>query len=346
MRDRSARAEGAGVWTRRAFLRDLARLGGAAAGGALLLACTPTPAPVGPARVHRVGVLVIPGGDAVVAPLWARLEELGYVEGRNLVKVDLRGDENPRYDDLAAELVRLPVDVIAAGAAAAIQAAMAATSSIPIMMVGSTTDPVAQGFVASIARPGGNVTGVLGAQPEVEQKRLQILLEAVPSISKVAVLQGVGQEQVGPLQAAARSLGLAIVFEGVENRDGREGVDAAFEHAVSEGADALLVRPILVFAANRDRVISLAERHHLPAMYPSVVPVRAGGLMTYDARLSDVGRRAADYVDRILRGARPADLPVELPTRYYLTLNMRTARALGLTLPFPFLLQVDEIIDE
>ncbi|MBM2812629.1 MAG: hypothetical protein HW416_3388, partial [Chloroflexi bacterium] len=291
-----------------------------------------------------------------LSQFWARMEELGYVEGQNLEKVDRvdrSGDEDRPAADLnalAMELARLSVDVIVAPTPPGIRAAMDATTSIPIVMVAAGADPVTSGFVASLARPGGNVTGVVGSQIQLEGKRLQLLLEAAPTVSKVAILEealGGGSSPAveasrEPLDAAARVLGVALVFERIETR---EGFNAAFEHAVAEGAEALLVRNSTLANQNIDRIIGLADRYRLPASYVRGINVSAGGLMAYEPRSSDIARRAADHVDRILRGARPADLPVELPTRYDLFVNMRTARSLGLSFSRDFFAQVDEVIE-
>ncbi|MBM2810189.1 MAG: transporter substrate binding protein [Chloroflexi bacterium] len=329
--------------TRRAFLSDLARLGASMAGLGALAGCAPARPGSTPARVYRVGVLTIPSSGLVIPQFWARLAELGYVEGQNLVKMDRSAaEDNPAVlGPLAMQLASLPVDAIVAGNTASIRAAMAASTSIPIVMMNAVVDPVELGFVASLARPGGNVTGVVGITNILFAKRLQQLVEAAPTVSKVAVLTSTNAS-LEPLQAAAQTLGVALVPELVQTRD---GINAAVEHAVAEGADALLTAGGSVPGNNSDLIIELADRHRLPASYGRGEFVRAGGLMAYEPRVSEIGRRVADYVDRILRGANPADLPVELPTRYDFTLNLRTARALGLTLSQTFLAQVDEVIE-
>ena len=339
--------EGGGPRTRRVFLADVARLGGSLAGLGLLAGCTPTPAAAPPpARVHRVGLLATPSAAAGggLESFWGRMGELGYVAGQNLVKEERLGHPT---DDFARELVRLPVDVLVAATVGGTRAARAATASIPIVLLG-VRDPVASGFVESLARPGGNITGVAGDAPEMDQKRLQLLVEALPTVSRVAVLAGsvavlAVSETDALLAAAAGSLGVDLV---IMRPGGRDGFEPEFERAVAAGADALLVERTFAGGANADLTLSLAARHRLPAMYPArTAYVTRGGLMTYEARGSEIYRRAADYVDRILRGARPADLPVELPTRYDLVVNLRTARALGLTLPPAFLARVDEMIE-
>jgi putative ABC transport system substrate-binding protein len=286
-----------------------------------------------------VGLLVGTSPGASPRPLfWQRLAELGYVEGQNLVREE-RGPG--AYADRAAELVRLPVDVIAASLDPAVRAAVEATSSIPIVMMGSTLDPIGEGWVESLARPGRNVTGMAGVPPEVELKRLQLLVEAVPGITRVAVLTAGASLPEETWRSAATYLGVGLLMVQV----GEGGYREAIERAVSEGADALLTRAGLGAAPNAALIRDLAERHRLPVIYFQRQFVAGGGLMAYEARGSELNRRAAEYVDRILRGARPADLPVELPTRYDLIVNLRAARALGLTLSRDFLAQIDEVIE-
>ena len=332
--------------TRRAFLRDLARLGGSAAGLGLLAGCAPAPPPAAPPRAYRVGLLRGPRPAQVQGErqFWERLAELGYVEGQNLIKEERFGvGDTWEYDELAAAVVGLPVDVIVlSGGNPTIRAVMAATRSIPIVLMGGTdtTDNLVEaGLIESLARPGGNLTGVTGGRRDLDLKRLQLLVDAVPGISRVLVLGGGPPLPEGAWEAAARSLGVDLLHLWVSSRDGYE---SAFERAVAQGADALLVQSFNVIHANADLIVSLAARHGLPAIYTRAT---AGGLMTYTARDSDTQRRAAEYVDRILRGARPADLPIELPTHYDLIVNLQTARALGLTLPRAFLAKVDEFVE-
>jgi len=347
--------------TRRAFLCDLARLGGSLAGLGLLAGCAPAPPPSapGPPRMYRVGLLAT-GQLAEVSPsprtgesyalseFWSRLAELGYVEGQNLTREGRRFvatsvDGVAPLDVRAAELVRLPVDVIVIGTSPPnIRAAMAATTSIPIVMIGLNTDPVAQGFAESLARPGGNVTGVIGAPAEVHLKRPQLLTEAVPGVSKVAVLGDAPDLASGAWISAAASLGVELISLPDPSRDGFE---SAFQYAVAERADGLVIRSGPSLGANAQLIGSLAARYRLPGISIHREFVTGGGLMAYEARASEIGRRAADYVDRILRGARPADLPIETPTRYDLVVNLRTARALGLTFSRDFLARIDEMIE-
>jgi len=213
--------------------------------------------------------------------------------------------------------------------------------------MGFRSDVVEAGFVESLARPGGNVTGVMNAPPEVALKRLQLLVEAAPAVSKVAVLLGGpgGTPTDGEWEVAARSLGVGYVGLLRQPFLAREDLEPALERAVAEGADGLLLQGRTQYALNADLVISLAARYRLPATYQDRTWVELGGLMTYEVRPGAGQRRAAEYVDRILRGTRPADLPVENPTHYDLVVNLRTARALGLTLSRDFLARVDEVIE-
>jgi putative ABC transport system substrate-binding protein len=246
-------------------------------------------------------------------------------------------------DELAAELVRLPVDVIVAGRATGpLNAAVRATTSIPIVMMGTLTgDPVALGRAESLARPGGNVTGVMRPPWDLDLKRLQLLREAAPGVGKVLLLLS-----PGPLperwETDVASLGIAYV----EMRpEAREAFEPAFARAVAEGADGLVLLPSTWYANNAALIIELAERYRLPATYASRGFVERGGLMMYEPRFAEIQRSTADYVDRILRGARPGDLPIQLPTRYELVVDLRAARRIGLTLPPAFLDQADEIIE-
>ena len=296
-----------------------------------------------PTRVYRVGLLT---GSGTKPLFWERLAELGYVEGRNLVREERPAGPASGFADRAAELVRLPVDVIAASLDPGIAAAVDATGSIPIVMMGSTLDPVAEGWVESLARPGRNVTGMAGPPREIELKRLQLLVEAAPSITRVAVLTGGPPLPEQPWKGVAAMLGVdVLMLQVAESGPAAESYGQVIERAVAEGADALLLRAGFRAASAVDLIVGLAERHRLPTIAFQRLLVTAGVLMTYEPRGSELDRRAADYVDRILRGARPADLPVETPLRYDLIVNMRTARALGLTLSRDFMAQVDELIE-
>jgi putative ABC transport system substrate-binding protein len=301
-------------------------------------------------KVHRIGWLSPgfprPDRDPPVDAFRQGLRDLGYVEGQNLV-IAYRGAEgqDARLPALAAELVGLPVDVIVAVGPTATRAAQHATRTLPIVMTG-TADPVGAGLVASLARPGGNTTGVSLMMAELPGKRLEILKETVPQSTRVAVLANPAFEvyplYLHNLTVAARALGLHLQV--VEVRSGEE-LAPAFAAMTRERADALMVLadPLLMDTL-LGQVADLAATHRLPAMYNWRMYVEAGGLMSYGPSLPERHRRAATYVDKIFKGANPADLPVEQPTKFELVLNLKTAQALGLTIPPTLLFQADEVI--
>jgi putative ABC transport system substrate-binding protein len=274
------------------------------------------------------------------------LRELGHVEGRNVV-IEWRGAEGQasRFPALAAELVRLKVDVIVATVPPAIHAARAATETIPIVMV-TPSDPIGAGFVHSFARPGGNVTGMTWQTREAVPKRLQLLKETVPALARVAVLwdptEPDRQRQVEEAQDAAPKVGVQLEILGVR-RLGE--LDNAFAVMVRERVGAVLIEASSMLAANRSRVADLAVKHRLPTMGWFDGMVDAGILMSYNPSITEQYRRAAYFVDRILKGAKPADLPVEQPTKFDLTINLRTAKALGLTIPPSVLARADHVVE-
>lgn len=299
------------------------------------------------AKVIKVGILsaVNPRSAPWFEAFVKRLNELGYVEGQNLI-IEFRNAEGKldQLPDLAAELVRLRVDVIVAGAARAIQAAKQATSTIPIVMAAVGHDPIALGFVASLARPGGNVTGVSALQPELTAKRLELLKEAVPKVSRIAVLWDTpASDQLRTAEGAARTLGIEL--QPLELRNPPYDFESAFRIAASGRAGALLVLLSPILARERGRIAELAVKHRLPAISALPEFAEAGGLMTYAANVVEMHRHAAIYVDRILKGARPADLPVEQPTRFEFVINLKTAKALGLTLPQSLFIRADRVIE-
>jgi putative ABC transport system substrate-binding protein len=286
-----------------------------------------------------------PEAARVWAGLFEGLRELGYVEGQNMV-IEGRyyGDSIERLPALAAELVRLRVDVIVVGAPPAPEAAKAATSTIPIVMA-NHNDPVGSGLVASLARPAGNVTGLSLITPELRGKQLQLLTEVVPKLSRVAVLSNPTVPfhtlEVRELEAKARSLTLQLHV--VEAKAPSEFTDA-FSVATRKRAGAVVALGGSMFFANRVRLAELAAKSRLPAIYPLREYAEAGGLITYGTNIRDSFRRAAGYVDRILKGAKPGDLPIEQPTKFDLVINLKTAKALGLTIPPTLLLQADQVI--
>jgi putative ABC transport system substrate-binding protein len=308
-----------------------------------------------PAKVYRIGFLG-PGPPTPASPTRTRsweafvegLRERGYIEGQNLV-IERRytGGQDERAPSLAAELVSLKPDLIVASDTAQVRAVKQATSEIPIVMVG-VIEPVRRGLVASLAHPGGNVTGLTyTVGVEIMGKYVQLLKEAVPKVSRVAVL---AYSSSGPVrnafqsevEAAARALDLTLQFYTVGNSEELEGAFAAMTKA---RADALLVRPHALFWTHARRIVGLAAQSHLPAMYPGRDHVDAGGLMAYEVDHRDIYRRLAFYVDEILHGANPGDLAVEQPTKFELIINLKTAKALGLTIPRSLLIRADEVIE-
>jgi putative tryptophan/tyrosine transport system substrate-binding protein len=301
-------------------------------------------------KVPRIGFLGVTSPSDRPSHLDAfrqRLRELGWVEGQNIV-IDYRYAEGrvDRLPDLAAELVRLKVDLIVASAGTqAATAAKNATETIPIVMI-YVRDPVGTGLIASLARPGGNVTGVSGsAGLELFAKQLELLKETVPKIRRVAILSNPDnayhQLAIREVNVAARSLGVQLQL--LEARGPNE-FDGAFAAMAKERVGALLVLSDAIFGSHRTRLADLAARSRLPAAFGVRDDVEAGGLMSYGPSILDSYRQAATYVDKILKGAKPADLPVEQPMKFELVLNLKTAEALGLTIPPLILFQADEVI--
>ena len=276
------------------------------------------------------------------------LRDLGYVEGRNVV-IEYRDAEGKleRLPALAAELVALKVEVIVAPITPAVLAAKQATRTIPIVFV-FVGDPIADGLVTSLARPGGNVTGLSNLAQELVGKRLEHLKQAVPGVSRVAVLWQPGafgdRTEKGlrkEAEVAARARVVRVQF--VEAR-GPENFDRAFSEMTTARAGALIVLSSSMFVNERRRLVDLAAKNRLPALYPTRESVDAGNLMSYGPNLADSFRRAATYVDKILKGAKPGDLPVEQPTKFELVINLRAAKALGLTIPQSVLARADQVI--
>jgi putative tryptophan/tyrosine transport system substrate-binding protein len=300
-------------------------------------------------KMYRIAFLATASGQSQayqVDALRAGLHDLGYLEGKNIV-IEYRWAEG-KYDrlpDLAAELVRLKVDVIVTGGTQSTQAAMKATTTIPIVMVG-TGDPLRSGLVASLARPGGNVTGSTQLGAEVAGKRLQILKDIVPNVSRVAFLWNRANVSHMPyfneLQAAAR--GLRLTLQSVEVQEPHE-FEKAFAGMMRERPDALIVTADGTHQLRQASIVDFAAKRRLPVMYQLKEYVEAGGLMSYGTSITDIYRHAAIYVDKILKGAKPADLPVEQPTKFDLVINLKTAKALGLTIPQSVLLRADQVIE-
>ena len=304
-----------------------------------------------PKKVPRIGYLSAgdPASESTRSEvIRLALRELGYVEGQNIaIEYRYSHGKNDRASELAAELVRLRVDVIVvAGGDPWIRAAKNATKTIPIVMVGVGADPVEAGLVESLARPGGNVTGITNLGPELGGKRLELLKEAVPKLARVAVLYdpaspGTAREMQELLPVAARALGLTVQAWDVRAADGFEKVFAALS---KERPDGLYVLAGPLVRANGKRIADFALKSRLPSMYAIRETIDAGGLMYYGADVADSYRRVAYYVDRILKGAKPADLPVEQPTKFELVINLKTAKQIGLTIPQSMLYRADKVI--
>jgi putative ABC transport system substrate-binding protein len=270
---------------------------------------------------------------------------LGYVEGQNITLIFPSGEVKPeRLPHFAAELVGLKVDVIVAATVVAIQVAKAATQTIPIVMP-VATDPVETGFVASLARPGGNITGLTLISSQLSGKRLELLKEVVPRLSRVAVLSNPTSIAVPPqmreTKATARSVGVAL--QSLEVR-GLDDFERVFQAATKERAGALITLDDALVFTHRTQVVKFAAKSGLPAMYGFREFVEVGGLMSYAANLSDMYRRGATYVDKILKGAKPADLPVEQPTKFEFIVNLKAAKQIGLTIPPNVLVRADRVI--
>jgi putative tryptophan/tyrosine transport system substrate-binding protein len=319
-------------------------------GGLGALSAAPSCAWAQPAsRVYRIGILgsgpVPAQADPVIEVFWGRLRELGYVEDRNLV-VERRSSEgrNERYRALATELVNLKVDLIVAPGTAAAAAAKEATSTIPIVTV-LVGDPVGSRLITSLARPGGNVTGMSSAAADITAKQLELLKEVVPRLSRVAVLSNptapLHATILKDLEVAARTL--RVRLQPIEVRTPQD-IESAFTAMTKARAEALFPVDEVFMYKQRRRVAGLAVQHRLPTVCSQRLYPEAGALMSYGASFADLFRRAATYVDKILKGAKPADLPVEQPTTFELVINLKTAKALRLTIPPSLLQRADELI--
>jgi putative ABC transport system substrate-binding protein len=301
-----------------------------------------------PKKIPRIGFLnaLFPTTNpARIEAFRQGLRDVGYVEGKNII-IDYRYAERKvdRLPALAAELVHLKVDVIVTSASQETRAAKEATNTIPIVMI-NEGDPVATGFVASLARPGGNITGLSTLSPELSGKRLELLKEILPKLSRVAVLGSStspdNTDTLRELETAAQELKIKLQYLDVLNPN---DIETAFRAAGKEGADAVIVLSNSMLTSQRRQIIDLAVKSRLPASYARPEFVESGGLMTYGVSLIDNSRRAASYVDKILNGANPADLPVEQPTKFELVINLKTAKQIGLIIPPNVLARADRVI--
>lgn len=300
-------------------------------------------------KIWRIGILetISPAMNAAnLDALRKGLEELGYVEGRNLL-IEYRNADGrvERHAAGAAELVQLRVDLIVTRGTPATLAARDATRTIPIVMA-AVGDPVASGIVASLARPGGNVTGLSSVTTDLDAKRLGVLREAVPSLARAGALINMGSSSNAlewkVIETAARSLGIQLLLLDVR---AREDLGPAFEAAIRQRADGLVVWQEALFQANRILIAELAAKHRLPAIYRSMEFIEAGGLMAYGPNYPDLYRRTASYVDRILKGSKPGNLPIEQPTKFELIINLKAAASLGLKIPQSLLLRADRLVE-
>jgi putative ABC transport system substrate-binding protein len=308
----------------------------------------PTTAEAQAVKVWRIGYLdqgSAEGAKAYVEAFRQGLRDLGWVEGKNIaMEVRFAEGKTDRLPALAADLVRLKVDVIVTSSTPAALAAKRATTTIPIV-IGFAADPVGSGIVRSLARPGGNITGWTHQGLELREKYLELLKEAVPRATRFGVLWNpanpVHQSSMKVIEAAAQRLKVELYLMGVQDSKELEG---AFSALAGKRADALIVYPDGLFLDQKALIVSLAARRRLPAMYGIREYVEAGGLMAYGTNLSQMYRLGASLVDKILKGAKPADLPVEQPTKFELVINLKTAKALGLTIPPSLLGRADQVI--
>jgi putative ABC transport system substrate-binding protein len=316
--------------------------------GATLLALCVSAAAQQQTRIPRIGYLTVSPLSANVVRVEAfrqGLRELGYVEGKNIV-IEWRSGEGKleREGELVAEALRLKVDVIVTSGPTMTRAAKQATVTIPIVMT-FDSDPVGNGFIASLARPGGNITGLSALSPELSGKQLELMKEIVPKLSRVAVM-GNSNEPANPktlkeIELAAEALGVQVQPLDVL---GAKDIETAFRAATKARADALVVLASAVLSDQRAKVANVALKSRLPAVYFRQEFVEAGGLMSYGTSFADLSRRAATYVDKILKGAKPADLPVEQPKKFEFMINLKAAKQIGLTIPPNVLVRADRVI--
>jgi len=332
--------------SRRAFIGGLA--------GGLLAALRATPLAVEAqqvGKVPRVGYLSVFSSSNPYPPseaFWQGLHDLGWVEGKNIA-IEWRFAEGNarRLPDLAAELVRLRVDLIFAETTPAARAVKQATTTIPIVF-SPIADPIGSGLVANLARPGGNITGITFMAPELGGKRLELLKQAVPGMTRVGVLSHPGDPSEATVksvleqtEAAARALGVQLLRLEAQ---GPNDLDRAFAAMSRERVGGLILIPSAMFVDERRRIVNVVVKDRLPAMFYFREFVEAGGLMSYGPNFRELWRRAATYVDKILKGAKPSDLPIEQPTKFELVINLKTAKTLGLTIPPSLLGRADEVI--
>jgi putative tryptophan/tyrosine transport system substrate-binding protein len=301
------------------------------------------------AKVSRIGFLTT-GGEAAsalrVEAFRQGLRELGYVEGKNIIiKYRYAEGRFERLPELAEELVRLKVDVLVVSSITVVRTARKVTATIPIVVAGAG-DPIGSGLVATLARPGGNVTGLYIYSPELIGKRLELLKEVVPKVSRFAFLNdtdsAASKSMFKDAQVAAQAL--AVQFQLIEVKGPNPDIEGAFQVMVKERIGALITSPGALITFHLKKILALVEQNRIPAIHPDQQWVNAGGLMSYGANLVDLYHRAATYVDKVLKGAKPGDLPIEQPTKFEFIINLKAAKQIGLTIPPKVLAQADKVI--
>jgi putative ABC transport system substrate-binding protein len=315
--------------------------------GALLLTLSIPAQAQQAGKIFRIGYLdasTAAGSAVLVEAFRQELSKLGWIEGKNLI-IEYRFTEqkNERLPELAADLVRLKVDLILVSSRPAALAAKSATTTIPIVMT-NVGDPVGAGLVASLARPGGNVTGFSSLAPELITKRLEILKDAVPKLARVGLLRpaGTGQFQMKELRPAA--LALKLKLEEIETQFDAKGLESAFKTAKQKQVKAIMTMATPSFFAERKRIVELAVKYRLPAIYFQKEFVDEGGLMSYGEDYDDLYRKAAHYVDKILKGTKPADLPVQQAMKFEFVINLKAAKQIGITIPYELLARANQVI--
>jgi putative tryptophan/tyrosine transport system substrate-binding protein len=301
-------------------------------------------------KISRIGFLDVSTASGMAGLLEAfrqEMRKLGWIEGKNItIEYRFAEGKNDRLPDLAADLVRLHVDLILVSGAQPASAAKSATTTIPIVMA-NAGDPVGAGLVASLARPGGNITGFSGLAPELNTKRLEILKDAVPKLARVGLLRLPGANIEGDLQLKEirpAAMALKLKLEEIETEPDAKGLESAFQSAKQKPVNAIMAIVVRQFFAERKRIVELAGRYRLPAIYFQKEFVDEGGLMSYGADFDDLYRRAAGYVDKILKGAKPADLPVQRATKFEFVINLKAAKQIGLTIPVRVLERANKVI--
>jgi putative tryptophan/tyrosine transport system substrate-binding protein len=315
---------------------------------AVLIMCGAVATAQQPGKVFRIGFLdasTASGSAVLVDAFRQELTKLGWAEGKNIaIEYRFADRKSDRRRELAAELVRLKVDLIVVAATPSALAAKKATTTIPIVMT-NVGDPVASGLVVSLARPGGNVTGLASLSPELNSKRLEILKDAVPKLVRVGLLRPERESiQIQLKQLGPAALALKLKLEEIETLADVQGLESAFQTAKQKQVGAIMTTAFSRFFAERKRIVELAIKYRLPAIYPQDEFVEAGGLMSYGADYDDLYRRAAVYVDKILKGAKPADLPVQQATKFEFVINLKAAKQIGLTIPISVLERANKVI--